>query len=129
MGLLLLVVGCNVQSGGVNAEGAITYDNSPVERGVITFTPSNSSTGQQVRFVEIVDGHYEMKGDLAPQPGAYSVTIEGVKKVNDARAPDYAKDENGMIDKQYLPEKYNKKTELSVEIKEGQSQYDFELAK
>ncbi len=124
--LLALVTGCGDTSGLVNAEGAITYDNAPVEKGVITFSPT---AGQQVRFAEIKQGRYEMKGDLAPQPGTYSVKIEGTDKVNDPNVPNYLRDENGMVERQYLPEKYNKKTELTVEIKEGESTYDFNLPK
>jgi hypothetical protein len=70
-----------------------------------------------------------MKGDYAPMPGSYSVHIEGFKKVKDARVPDYAKDENGMITKSFVPEKYNANSELTVEIKEGESKYDFNLEK
>ena len=123
---LLVSLGCGGASGLVDAEGTVTYDNVPVEKGIITFTPT---AGQQTRFAEIAQGRYEMKGEMAPQPGAYSVTIEGLKKVADPNVPAYAKDENGMVEKQYLPEKYNKKTTLTVEIKEGQSQYDFNLEK
>lgn len=127
LGLVLASAGCGGTSGLVNVEGAVAYDNAPVEKGMITFTPTTE--GKQVRFAEIKQGRYEMKGELAPQPGTYSVVVEGLKKVSDPRVPDYAKDENGMVEKQYLPDKYNKKSELTIEIKEGQSQYDFNLEK
>lgn len=123
---LLFTGGCGESSQGIDVEGAITYDGVPVESGLIRFHPTE---GQEARYAEFKNGHYEMKGDVAPMPGAYTVHIDGYKKVKDPGVPDYAKDENGMITKSFIPAKYNANSELTVEIREGQSTYDFNLDK
>lgn len=125
--MLLLFAGCNDGPAGIDVEGDITYNKAPVESGMIRFVPAVE--GQQPVYAEFENGHYVLKGDMAPRPGSYTVAIDGFKKVKDAGAPDFAKDENGMVAKPILPPKYNTQTSLTVDIKADQTKYDFHLEK
>lgn len=126
--LVMSLAGCDAGPAGIDIQGEITYDKTPVETGIIRFQTSGDNE-LQPRFVEFENGHYEMKGENAPLPGTYRVEIDGFKRVKEPKAPEFVKDANGMVKKPIVPQKYNLQSELTVEIKEGQSQYDFHLKK
>jgi len=112
---LSLGVGCSETEGPERevASGSITFDGQPVMAGMIRFVPMSGPPVQ----AEIIDGKYhaDYKGGVVVGPS--KVEIDGFratgKKVQ--ISPDVSEPE--MV--RFIPEKFNEKSELTVEITKG----------
>lgn len=109
----------------VPLQGTVTYDGKPIESGTVVFVPEDPKTPK--RGAAITNGKYTCDPASAPTPGKYKVEITrnektGVKRPNGV---------GGFTEetKQTLPEKYNTKTELTYEVKVGETTKDFALTK
>lgn len=95
------------------------FDGHPVESGSIAFIPDGGGTGASPASGEIKDGKYAIDSERGPMPGKYRVEIIWKKKtgkqIPNPSDPGTTMDET----KQVIPQKYNTKTELTVEIKSG----------
>lgn len=110
--------------------GTVTFDGEPVNEGVIMFIPVVGVKGAPVQL-NIVNGKYDSATDAGDKRGVVigmnevriMATRPSGKKV---KSPD-----NEMIDEivQYIPAKYNEKTELQQEIKSGKHEHNFDLKK
>ncbi|WP_437190850.1 hypothetical protein [Planctomicrobium sp. SH527] len=110
--------------------GSVTFDGAPVNEGVIMFIPVVGVKGAPVQL-NIKDGTYNSATDSGDKRGVVigkndvriMATRPSGKKV---KSPD-----NEMMDEivQYIPAKYNEKTELQLEIKAGAQEHNFELKK
>jgi hypothetical protein len=81
LGLCLL--GCGKSS--TSVAGKVTYNGQPVEKGTISFRPSDGKG--QVFAAEIIDGSYDIRTAV---PGNRTVAIRGTKKVNFGRSSEEA---------------------------------------
>lgn len=128
--LSLFVLGCG--SDEVQLGGAVTFDGQSIPKGEVFFMPTGPGLRQAT--AKIIDGHYEMLHKEALVPGKYKVRVTAFRPVENSpprQAP--AKDELDPsaevfpLLEQYLPEKYNVKTTLELEVVAGQFAYDFDL--
>ena len=111
--------------------GTITFRGQPIEKGEIRFLPSGDTRGP-MSAAPILDGRYEVTGRGGVPLGTHRVEIrafrpqEGAKPLGDLPGV-----EPGELPKeQYLPAKYNEKTELVATIEPGSGKItrDFDLA-
>src|SRR5262249_45082181 len=116
--VLLALVGCG---GEPLASGTVKVDGQPLEAGTITFFPVGGKTATTGGAI---------KG------GQYSVNVpEGTMKVviSKAKIVGYKKLYNTPDAKLYpetreaLPDRYNEKSELRLDVKPGKNQKDWEL--
>lgn len=115
----VFVVGCG-QSGPKMLEvtGTVTYDGKEVSDGDILFAPDDNTVGPEGG--KIVAGKYALK----VKEGKNAVKITATRVVPGKKGPlgeDWVE--------QYIPEKYNDKTELSADVGGGKTEHNFELKK
>lgn len=106
-------------------EGAVTLDGQPVESGTIAFYPvSDGEAGGVLALIE--SGKYALPADQGPLPGTFRVEVSWPKKTG-RQIPSL---DPGMMAEEMveaIPAKYNRESQLRVEITSGQSTYDFHL--
>jgi hypothetical protein len=115
--------------------GKVTYQGQPIADGQIRFTPSKGSTGP-VAVAKIVDGQYRADHHGGVPLATLKVEILGYetdpryKGQENNKPPMFSADE-WPPKRQYLPEKYNAKTELEAVLEDGTGEVrkDFDLAK
>jgi len=125
---LALLIGCGgPDSDRASVSGKVTFDGEPVETGQIAFEPQG-----QGRFgiAQIVDGAYQMPAQQGPTPGKYTVRITADRPSSKAAqpAPEVSGRPTGTSYEQYIPAKFNERSELTVEISaEPNAVHDFAL--
>ncbi len=119
---LSLLVGCG-GDGLTPITGTVTLDGQPVEDGRIAFTPKGGSEGTMAGG-SIKNGKYEARVSL----GKMGVAIRAQKMVP-IKNPDAHQKESGITERpeSIIPAKYNDRSELTADIVEGKSEYDFSL--
>ena len=118
--LALLIAGCSPSRPVM--EGLVTLDGVPIEKGTIMLIPANGK-GQSAGG-GIVAGRYR----IPVSPGPMEVRISANRK--DGKMPDPLNPGSGaMIDRyvDYVPVRYNEKTELNVTLTPGLNTHDFKL--
>ncbi len=124
---LALVAGCDTGPRSA-VEGTVTYDGQPVDVGGIAFIPIGSDAEGRVRATgPIKDGHYELDSRKGPLPGNYRVEITWQKKTGKKVTIEFGHKKDETV--QVIPDKYNTKSELTVEIKPGRNTLPFDLNK
>jgi hypothetical protein len=126
--VISLFAGCGGHdSDRASVSGKVTFDGEPVKTGQIAFEPQG-----QGRFgiAQIVDGAYQMPAQQGPTPGKYTVRITADRPSSKAAqpAPEVSGRPAGEAYEQYIPAKYNERSELTVEIgAEPNAVHDFAL--
>lgn len=111
-------------NGKVGITGTVSVDGKPLDKGLITFIPVEKGVAAGG---EIVDGLYQIESSGGLSPGEYKVEIDSQKPTG-KKVPETIG--TGMIDEyaSVIPEKYNRKTELKVQIQPSDNKHDFTLA-
>lgn len=128
--LLSVLTGCG-HSGPERAvvKGEVRYQEAPVPFGKILFVPDENTLAPTSGGF-IVDGQYEVSAKGGVPVGTHKVEIRGYQHKNalsggihldDASAPGPGDPEYVRSDKQFLPPKYNTKTELTITIEPNES--------
>ena len=139
---LVIVLGCGDSSGLAKryaVYGTVNYNDKPVEKGRITFTPT--APEGRVAAGDILDGSYSLTtaepGDGA-LPGSYKVTVLA-KEVDDTQLKAIAKGGQFHHDKAFakavktakalVPSKYSlaDTSGLTAEVKEQSNKVSFDL--
>lgn len=96
--------------------GQVTYNGQPVETGMIHFKPKGSTKGPMAAG-SIMDGKYTVTATGGVPLGTHSVEITGWLERPDLKKADvpFAPTPRDF----YIPEKYNKKSELEVTVEAG----------
>ena len=83
--MLISVSACRNDNGlrRVEVRGKVTYQNAPVERGLITFRPASGSGGLAAG-TGIVDGKFLIPAEQRPIPGRQEVEVKIVNVDNDS---------------------------------------------
>jgi len=122
----VLAAGCEKKAPPIaEVEGAVKYDNEPVAMGMIAFiTPE----GQSSAGGAVINGKYRILPESGLRPGKYRVEIKWSKPTGEKK-PDagYGQDPNVYVEA--IPEKYNKESTLTAEVKAGPNKVDFILEK
>ena len=118
------LVGCG-DAGRLPVQGKVTVAGTPVENGYIYLTPLPGTDGPTTG-AKIIDGFYKVEPGKGVFEGSFQVAIKAWEE-STKEAEDFATGEKTRGITQTLPPKFNKKTELTVEIKLGKDNYDFNL--
>ena len=124
LGAICFVVGCG-DSGRLPIKGTVSIDGEPVKKGFIHFTPLPGTKGPTAG-ANIVDGSYEVDPSKGVFEGNFRVNIKDWRE-SKKKTEDPVTGEISAGVKQFLPPKFNSKSELTVEIKRGGESYDFPL--
>lgn len=126
--LTITLVGCG-KSGieRVHVSGKATYDGKPIEIGQIRFVPITPNTGP-ITIDRIEKGQYETTTTGGVTVGIHRVELRAYDSHEYETAPRVA---GSASVRQLLPEKYNRKSEVTLEVKSGDGSitHDFELPK
>jgi len=121
----LCLLGCNPNAP-VEVTGKVSFNGKPVNSGTIMFEPEDKKGPTQGQA--IVNGEYRLAGPNCVDPGNKTVRIEAHgpsgKKVPSAPGS------STMVDAfhQYIPAKFNSKSELKKTIEPGKATtIDFDL--
>jgi hypothetical protein len=124
LAVMACMAGCSRSGGLTEISGSVSYDGQPVKKGIITFAPANGAG--PTAAAKINDGKYSVK--IAP--GEKLVRIEGYRVVGQRHySPNNPNSPMVDMQEQFLPERYNKKSELTREITPGLGRCDFALEK
>jgi hypothetical protein len=126
--LLPTCLGCN--RSGLDLQelsGVVSLDGRPIENGSIRFLPV-AGDGLASGCV-ITAGRYRIPLAKGLPPGKYRVQISAADQRGiDPHAPPPKMGEEGAPLKELVPEKYNARTELQVEVKSGgRNVFDFAM--
>lgn len=104
----------------VPVSGNVTLDGQPLPSGRITFLPSDGKGA--VAGAEVATGKYEAR----VTPGPKQVTVTAQREAAAGKKP--VDPHAGPSQQQYLPARYNTKTELKTDVSvEGSDAIDFPL--
>ena len=126
LGIMIVgLVGCG--DGGPptgDISGKVSYDGKPIEDGAITFLAADGKA--PTAGTTIKDGKYTA---LKVPVGKVKVQITGSKVVGQKKVYNTPNSPVMPITEQYVPAKYNDKTELTYDVTTGSQTKDYELAK
>ena len=122
---LFFLTGCGGGEPFQPMSGRVLVDDQPLAKGVITFFPNGPGTtvGGQ-----IIDGSFKLERESGATPGNYRVEIVAFRP---SGKTEYDIDEQAEVDieVQYLPKKYNSKSELTADVTaDGLNEFEFKLS-
>ncbi|MCC7418867.1 MAG: hypothetical protein IT428_01170 [Planctomycetaceae bacterium] len=134
--LVAVLLGCGGSNPGpprAVVSGKVTLDDQPIEEGSIAFIPMGGTQGP-TSGAEIKNGEYKTPPDLGPVYGLHRVEITAYRKgkskdvegVKGATGGPSAGGATTSVD-MYIPEKYNRKSELTLEVVAGENKGDYPL--
>ena len=121
--LLFLLSGCggSKTGGRLPISGTVTFKGQSLAQGSIEFMPEQGGVSQAGAM--IADGKFSIPADKGLVPGNYTVRISSLEQV----APREPGGTEGPQPKELIPAKYNIKTTLKKEVKQGATTFDFIL--
>jgi hypothetical protein len=135
--LAVAVGGCSTDSSSPmssmprrEVSGKVTLNGQPLAVGKIQFVPVDPGTDKSPRLPAsgaIKDGTFTIPQEEGPVPGKYHVSISSQPALE--VTPDK---EPGSLSKpapEKVPDKYNRKTGLEADIKDGENALTFDLVK
>ncbi len=111
----LLMVGCDSGPKKVPVSGTVTFDGTPVGTADVLAEIIFTAPGQPPDAIRFADGKFTVQ----VQPGKKRVEIRHSRKVGE--------NEMGAIMEQYIPDRYNDKSELEADITAARSDLEFKL--
>ena len=126
---IVLMTGCG-DAGRAAVSGVVTLDGKPIPGATITFLPTQDTAAPASGGIIGEDGTYTVTFKGAPSVGGYRVEIRGVRHKTGRMIPAPPPSAPGkMIEEciELIPDRYNKDTDLLVELKRGDNQHDFAL--
>ena len=118
----MAIAGCSDSGPSGKVEGTVTLDGAPLADGSISFVPADGKTASAGGAIK--EGKYSVDAE----PGPKKITINATKVVGQKAA--YEGDPNSPkidITEELIPDKYNTRTELTFEVKEGQNEHNIAL--
>lgn len=109
------------------ATGAVTLDSQPLDNGTIRFIPIGDKG--VLGSAEIAAGKYVIPAEKGLSPGNYKVQISSADQNSVRVAQPLQMGDSPPPFKERIPEKYNIRSELTVEVKsDGGNVFDFDLS-
>jgi len=128
-GAVCAVTGCGPATK-CSLQGSVSFNGEPVNDGSIRLDPVNIPAAQRAA-ASIEAGQFEIPVADGMLAGAYRVTIYGLRSTGrQLRARENLQGgERQSYEEtvQYIPDKYNRQTELTVELSPGENSKEFEL--
>ncbi|QDU89155.1 hypothetical protein Pla175_25420 [Pirellulimonas nuda] len=109
-------------------EGKVSVNGQPVPTGLIVFSPAAPSATQREAVAEIADGRYALPLAKKVAPGDYKVAITGERKTGKKFETDPGSGVFADEREQFVPEKYNARSELTATLAPDMPPLDFDLA-
>jgi hypothetical protein len=120
------LAGCGETRQRIPIEGTVTYQGKPLAHGTISFVPKDAGTGT-LEGALVTDGKYAFAPKTGLFPGAYHVSVSAPDFTGPAPAPGAAPGRPRRA-RELLPERYNKKSTLTIEVSPtGKREFDFTL--
>jgi hypothetical protein len=118
-------LGCSSGPAVGTITGEVTYDGQPVQKGYVTFTPSDGQS--QTGGAEIVDGKF--RAERVPVT-KMKVELHGVKKTG-KKIKAYDTPDSPVSDEEVelLPPKYNFNSDITLDVKPGTQHVKYDLKK
>ena len=111
----VLLGGCKDSgSGRVEIEGRVTLNKNPLEKGLVSFRPQ-PGTASPSAGAKIVDGDFSVASDGGLLPGEFWVEITASRPTGKKVRTRFS-DQMVTLEEQYVPDKYNTKTQLEITI-------------
>jgi hypothetical protein len=117
---VLLAAGCEEPTTGT-VTGVITVDGAPAKNGSIAFFPMDGKAS--TAGAGIVDGNYTAQVAF----GQSKVEIRVPKVIGERKLYDAPNSPTKSIMAESLPARFNDETELTLDVKPGETQGDFDL--
>ena len=119
---LIFLASCHESGGRLAVEGSVSLDGTAIPKGSIAFVSASSPSAG----AEIVDGHFAIPAKKGLLPGQFRVEIRATRATGKTiKDPLFGATEEEM---EYLPPRYNTKSELTADISESNAnQLLFEL--
>ncbi|HLA85800.1 MAG TPA: hypothetical protein VJL29_13500 [Thermoguttaceae bacterium] len=99
-------------------EGVVTLDGRPLAEGSIQLLPREGTRGPSAGAL-IKDGRFSIDASKGAFAGTFRVEITAMRQGKQVRI-DPETGGKYLLNEQYLPARYNTKSELTADIKEGQ---------
>ncbi|MEA1951327.1 MAG: hypothetical protein U9N87_08080 [Planctomycetota bacterium] len=123
---LLLLAGCGPSSDRQALEGTVTLDGAPLAEGSITLRPLPGTRGPPAGG-KISEGKFSVSPEEGTFAGTFRVEITASRKTGRQVTDQFGNPVDEMA--QYIPTKYNRQSELTVEIKaDTPNKLKFDLA-
>ena len=125
--LALFTLGCS-SARPSSVTGKVTFDGHPVDTGNIRFDPLEDTPGFGAS-TRIVGGEYAIPADAGLFAGNYLVAISATRPTGRTIAGEGLPGEANKIDEveQYVPEKYNARSELRADLSPNANVVDYHL--
>ena len=122
----LILAGCGRSDNRAEVYGTVTANGEPVASGSISFIPTAGATGPSAGG-EITGGTYRIAADAGPVHGQHRVRFRAHRKTGRQVEAGFPHEPGTKVDeiKQFIPPKYNRQSELIVEIVPGENQHNF----
>ncbi len=123
---LLLTAGCDMQPR-LPVSGVVQFDGQPVEVGQIALYPMSGTAATEAAS-DIHNGRFELSGPDAVRSGKYRVHITAMRRRQRSSHELSFAGPSLDLPEQYIPEKYNERTILEVEVQpDGDNHFEFDL--
>ncbi len=127
--ILLFCIGCS-EGELASVSGSVTFAGKEVPHGTLRFFPIEGTPGNGAG-AEIKDGRFEIAEEIAQEKGMmagkYRVSVSASRKTGRKRRN--PEGDGSMMEevKSYIPEKYNLRSGLIVELQSGTNEHDLSL--
>src|SRR5690242_5488160 len=116
LALALSAASCSSENPLITITGNVTLDGAPLPEGDILFTPADTQFGSEGAKIE--NGVYR----ASLHPGQSKVQIRATRPVPGKKGP-----MGEQLIEDYVPAKYNDKSELTIDVSKTQNKHDFQL--
>jgi hypothetical protein len=119
------LTGCSSDAKFETVTGAVTLDGKPIEQGTISFESMSAGGAVGRRITTAIrEGKYRFEAADGPNTGRHKVFISAFRELSASTAPagkagkgeQFVRDSTTTVRQNYIPEKYNKKSSLTVEV-------------
>ncbi len=124
---VIALTGCG-QANFCEVQGQAKVDGKPIESGQIMFVPVDRSGPLRDAAAEIIEGSFELTASQQVAAGTYSVLITADRSTGKKIETDPGSGVFVEEREQFIPEKYNARTELTATLAPGMPPLEFDLS-
>lgn len=132
---LCMMSGCGESDGldRLHVKGTVTVNGAPLKNGRISFLPTEGTSGPATGTV-IENGQFEIPLEQGPMQGKHRIEIMAVRPTGQKiREGSGSENPDAFVEEveQFIPPKYNLKSELTAELNEPNAQsvaFDLKLS-
>lgn len=124
--LLITAGGCRAKSDRLSVSGRVTWQAKPLEKGSILFVPGAGHRGPKVGAV-IENGSYQIDKERGPTAGPYRVEVRADTGEHPHSPTDKPPNRKRGSTLQMIPLEYNEKSQLTADVSQERTRFDFDL--